>query len=100
MRFRLGVVGLLVLALTAAASAQPGTVSRHTLAHGLRVLVREDPSVGIVAVSLQARAGSRFETAETAGITNFLQRTVIRGTAHFTGTRLADAPGRQHRRFR
>ena len=94
MRFRLGVVGLLVLALTAAASAQPGTVSRHTLAHGLRVLVREDPSVGIVAVSLQARAGSRFETAETAGITNFLQRTVIRGTAHFTGTRLADAAER------
>jgi len=94
MRFRLGVVGLLVLALTAAASAQPGTVSRHTLAHGLRVLVREDSSVGIVAVSLQARAGSRFETAETAGITNFLQRTVIRGTAHFTGTRLADAAER------
>ncbi|OLB93391.1 MAG: hypothetical protein AUH30_20135 [Candidatus Rokubacteria bacterium 13_1_40CM_68_15] len=90
----MGVVGLLVLALTAAASAQPGTVSRHTLAHGLRVLVREDPSVGIVAVSLQARAGSRFETAETAGITNFLQRTVIRGTAHFTGTRLADAAER------
>ena len=94
MRFPLVVVGLLVLVLTEATSAQTGNVSRHTLPNGLRVLVREDSSAGVVAVSLQARAGSRFETPETAGITNFLQRTMVRGTAHFTGTRLADAAER------
>ena len=94
MRFPLVVVGLLVLVLTEATSAQTGNVSRHTLPNGLRVLVREDSSAGVVAVSLQARAGSRFETSETAGITNFLQRTMVRGTAHFTGTRLADAAER------
>lgn len=94
MRFPLVVVGLLVLVLTEAASAQTGNVSRHTLPNGLRVLVREDSSAGVVAVSLQARAGSRFETSETAGITNFLQRSMVRGTAHFTGTRLADAAER------
>ncbi len=94
MRFPLLVVGLLVLVLTEATSAQTGNVSRSTLPNGLRVLVREDSSAGVVAVSLQSRAGSRFETPETAGITNFLQRTMVRGTAHFTGTRLADAAER------
>jgi len=93
MRFPL-VVGLLVLVLTEATSAQTGNVSRYTLPNGLRLLVREDSSAGVVAVSLQSRAGSRFETPETAGITNFLQRTMVRGTAHFTGTRLADAAER------
>ncbi len=94
MRFPLLVVGLLVLVLTEATSAQTGNVSRYTLPNGLRLLVREDSSAGVVAVSLQSRAGSRFETPETAGITNFLQRTMVRGTAHFTGTRLADAAER------
>jgi len=94
MRFPLLVVGLLVLVLTEPTSAQTGNVSRYTLPNGLRLLVREDSSAGVVAVSLQSRAGSRFETPETAGITNFLQRTTVRGTAHFTGTRLADAAER------
>ncbi len=94
MRFPLLVVGLLVLVLTQATSAQTGNVSRYTLPNGLRLLVREDSSAGVAAVSLQSRAGSRFETPETAGITNFLQRTMVRGTAHFTGTRLADAAER------
>jgi len=94
MKLRLAIAALLVVVITAEASAQSGNVTRHTLANGLRVLVREDSSVGVVAVSLQARGGSRFETVETAGITNFLQRTMIRGTARFTGTRLADAAER------
>jgi len=95
MRFTLSVVvGFLVLALAPAASAQTANVSRHTLAHGLRVLVREDSSAGVVAVSLQTRAGSRFETPETAGITNFLQRAMIRGTTRYTAARLAEAAER------
>src|SRR5206468_57914 len=42
MRFPLLVVGLLVLLLTEATSAQTGNVSRYTLPNGLRLLVRED----------------------------------------------------------
>src|SRR2546425_10980763 len=91
MRFPLLVVGLLVLVLTEATSAQTGNVSRSTLPNGLRLLVREDSSAGVVAGSLQSRAGSRFETPETAGVTNFPQRTTGRGTAHLTGTPLAHA---------
>ena len=68
MRATLSVVGFLVLVLAPAASAETANVTRHSLANGLRVLIREDSSAGVVAISLQARAGSRFETAETAGI--------------------------------
>ena len=69
------------------AADQP--VARQVLANGLTVLVRENPAVGVVAVSLQVRAGSRFETESKAGITNFLHRAMIRGTARRTAIQLA-----------
>src|SRR5215470_18580067 len=77
-----------------AAWAQSASVTKQTLDNGLRVLVREDPAADVVAVSLVARGGSRFETPETAGITNFLQRSMIRGTKRFTGVQLAEAAER------
>jgi predicted Zn-dependent peptidase len=55
-------------------------VVRRVLPSGMTVLVREDPDVGVVAASLQVRAGSLFETEATAGITNFMQRVLLRGT--------------------
>jgi len=81
---------LLALLLTAAGSqAQEPPVARDVLPNGLRVLVRENDAVGVVAVSLQVRAGSRFETESTAGITNFLHRAMVRGTARRTAVQLA-----------
>jgi zinc protease len=55
-------------------------VARRVLPNGMTVLVREDPGVGVVAASLQVRAGSLFESEATAGITNFMQRVLVRGT--------------------
>src|SRR2546426_3319577 len=81
---------LLAVALAAAgAAAQEQPVARRVLPNGLTVLVRENPAVGVVAVSLQVRAGSRFETETTAGITNFLHRAMLRGTAKRTAVQLA-----------
>jgi len=68
--------------------AQEPPVARQVLANGLTVLVRENPAVGVVAVSLQVRAGSRYETEATAGITNFLQRAMVKGTARRTAVQL------------
>jgi predicted Zn-dependent peptidase len=79
MRRALVVVFLLVVS-AASAHADQARVTRATLPNGLRVLVRENPSAGVVAVSLQVRAGARFETPENAGITNFLHRVMVRGT--------------------
>jgi zinc protease len=87
---------LVVLALLAAtgvahADAPVPTVIRRVLPNGLTVIVRPDPSVGVVAASLQVRAGSLFETADTAGISNFLHRVMVRGTKRYTAMQLTEA---------
>ena len=78
-------------AVTAAEAAAPPPVMRHVLPNGLTLVVREDPSVGVMAAALHVRAGSLFETAETAGITNFLQRAMLRGTQRYTAIKLTEA---------
>ena len=85
-------LGSAVLALGFAAggvAAREPQVTRHVLPNGMTVLVRENPAVPAVAVSLQVRAGSRFETETTAGITNFLHRAMLRGTAKRTAEQFA-----------
>lgn len=90
-RVLLGLGTVLGLLLPGPAGAQGSAVTRHVLPNGVRVLVREDASAGVVAISLQVRAGSRFETPETAGITNFLHRVMARGAARRSGDELAEA---------
>src|SRR5207248_9582374 len=82
---------LALIVAAASAGAQEPQVARHVLPNGLTVLVRENPAVGVVAVSLQVRAGSRFETESTAGITNFLHRAMLRRTARRTAVQLAES---------
>jgi predicted Zn-dependent peptidase len=82
---------VVAVAGVAHASAPVPSVVKHVLPGGLTVLVRPDPTVGVVAVSLQVRAGSLFETADTAGITNFLHRVMARGTKRYTAVELTEA---------
>jgi predicted Zn-dependent peptidase len=86
--------GAATLLLAFPATAQSQQVTRHELSNGLRVLVREDPSVRLVAISLQTLAGSRLEPAGSAGITNFMQRVMLRGTGRWTATTLAETAER------
>jgi len=72
-------------------AAAPPPVTRHVLPNGLTVVVREDATVGVMAVALHVRAGSLFETADTAGVTNFLQRVMVRGTPRYNALALAEA---------
>ena len=82
----------LVLVGAAAADAAPlPPVTRHVLPNGLTVVVREDPTVGVMAAALHVRAGSLFETTDTAGITNFLQRVMLRGTQRHSALALTEA---------
>ncbi len=87
---RLGLV-LALVGIPGAAAAQPPGITRHLLPNGMTVIVRENPAAPVVTASLQVRAGSRFETPEMAGITNFLLRTMIRGTSRRSATELAEA---------
>jgi zinc protease len=86
-------VGALALSflVTIPAGAAELPVVRRVLPNGMTVLVREDPGVGVVAASLQVRAGSMFETEETAGITHFVQRVLLRGTDKRSARALAEA---------
>ena len=85
---------LTLVALTLPApsvAAQGPAIERHVLPNGLVVLVREDPAVGVVAASLVVRSGSAFESAETAGVTNFMQRALLRGTKRHSRQSLFEA---------
>jgi predicted Zn-dependent peptidase len=87
----LAVLALLVATGVAHADAPAPPVIRRVLPSGLTVIVRPDPSVGVMTASLQVRAGSLFETADTAGISNFLHRVMMRGTKRYTAMQLTEA---------
>jgi len=80
--------------LAGAADVATGAVTRTRLANGMTVLVRENPTAPVVAMSLMLRMGTRWETRETAGIANFLQLMVVRGTTSLDGTQIAGAADR------
>ncbi len=91
---RLGLVlrlAALALVPLAAGATEAPSVTRHVLPGGLRLLIREDPSAQVVAVSLQVAAGSRFETPATSGIGNFVQRVMVRGTAKRSAQQIVEA---------
>lgn len=81
---------VLVSLLPAAPAASAPSVARHVLANGMTVLVREDAASEVVAISLQVRGGSLFETADTAGITNLLARVMVRGTPRRNALQIAE----------
>ena len=85
------VVGLLALLAAAPAWAQSPAVSRARLANGLTVLVRENPTAPVVGVSLMVRMGTRWETADNAGISNLVQLMVVRGTTTRNGGQIVEA---------
>src|SRR6266446_984983 len=73
-----------------AAESGPGKVGRTRLPNGLTVLVRENPVAPVVAVSLQLKMGTRWETRANAGISNLLQLMVVRGTTTLNGSQILD----------
>jgi zinc protease len=85
-----GVVVLLGLALVVGATGEPREVSRTKLPNGLVVLVRENPTAPVVAVSLMVKMGTRWETRDNAGISNFLQLMVVRGTTSRRGPQIVE----------
>jgi len=75
---------------SAAQAASTPSVAREVLPNGMTVLVRADRAAEVVAMSLQARGGSLFETADTAGITNLLVRVMVRGTPRRNALQIAE----------
>jgi zinc protease len=80
---------LLVLALAGPAVAQ--SVTQERLENGLLVLVRESPLAPVVAISLMTRMGTRWESPENAGISNFVHAVMVKGTTKRGGGEMAEA---------
>jgi predicted Zn-dependent peptidase len=80
---------LLTLVLATAALAQSTTQQR--LDNGLLVLVRENPLAPVVAISLMIEMGTRWETPENSGISNFVHAVMMKGTTKRGGGEMAEA---------
>ena len=76
------------------AGAQPAGITRTKLPNGFIVLVRENTVAPLVAYSLQVQMGTRWETRDQAGISNFLQLMVVRGTTSLNGVQIVEAADR------
>jgi zinc protease len=88
--------GVIALALALTTLAGPGTaggadVTQERLPNGFTVIVRENQVAPVVAVSLMVRMGARWESAEQAGITNFVHAVMVKGTSRRSGADLAEA---------
>jgi zinc protease len=62
----------------------------YHLANGVRIAIKPRGSSPLVALGLFRRGGAHHEAAEKAGITAFMARASIRGTARRTAARLAE----------
>lgn len=83
-------IALLVVAggLPVGAHAADARVAR--LDNGMTVIVRENPVAPVVGLSLMLRMGVRWEGPENAGISNFLQAVMVKGTARRSGAEMAE----------
>lgn len=66
-------------------------VTRVVLDNGFTVFVRENPVAPVVAVALLVRMGTRWETAQNAGISNFVHAMMVKGTVKRSGGDIAEA---------
>ena len=82
---------LTALALAGPARAAEPVVLSERLPGGLTILVRENPSAPVVAVSVLVRVGSRWEREDNSGITNLLQQVLVKGTQTRSALDIAEA---------
>jgi len=69
--------------------SQAGDIKKFTLSNGLRLLVREDPRLPLVAITAVFRGGLLAETKETNGITSLFAKALLKGTKSRTGEQIA-----------
>jgi zinc protease len=81
----------LLLAAPLMAWAETASARQTRLPNGFTVIVRENAVAPVVALSLQVRMGTRWETADTAGLSNFLMAVMVKATAKRSGAELAEA---------
>jgi predicted Zn-dependent peptidase len=84
-------LAVLLVAPAASPAASRDAAHRTRLPNGLTVIVRESGVAPVVALSLLVRMGTRWETPQTAGLSNFVHAVMVKGTARRSGAELAEA---------
>ncbi|PYK36987.1 MAG: hypothetical protein DME60_13025, partial [Verrucomicrobia bacterium] len=70
--------------------ATAGEIQKFELSNGLRILVREDPRLPLVAIGAVFRSGLLAETAQTNGITRLMAKVLLKGTKTRTAEQIAN----------
>jgi zinc protease len=65
-------------------------IQKFEVANGLRILVREDPRLPLVAMSAVFRGGLLAESRQNNGITRLMAKTLLKGTKTRTAEQIAD----------
>jgi zinc protease len=66
-----------------------GEIQKFTLTNGLRLLVREDPRLPLIAMGAVFRGGLLAETSDNNGVTRLMARSLLKGTKNRTGEQIA-----------
>jgi len=69
--------------------SKAGDIKKFTLSNGLRLLVREDPRLPLIAITAAFRGGLLAESKETNGITSLFAKSLLKGTKSRTGEQIA-----------
>ena len=83
--------GSLVAKGEAAKPISGGEVQKFELSNGLRLLVREDARLPLVAMGAVFRSGLLAETPQTNGITRLMAKSLLKGTTTRTAEQIANA---------
>src|SRR5437588_2598474 len=67
-----------------------GEIQKFELSNGLRLLVREDPRLPLVAICAVFRGGLLAETPQTNGITRLMAKVLLKGTKTRTAEQIAN----------
>lgn len=68
-----------------------GEPTVHTLANGLRVIIRENHTAPLVSLRAAALGGLRADPPDQPGLTNLMSALLTKGTARWSAAELADA---------
>jgi predicted Zn-dependent peptidase len=63
------------------------TYHRSVLENGLRVLTAPMPETRSVSITILVGSGSRYETAEEAGVSHFIEHMMFKGTSRFPSSK-------------
>ena len=82
--------GSLVAKAEGAKPISAGEIQKFELSNGLRILVREDARLPLVAMGAAFRSGLLAETAQTNGITRLMSKVLLKGTKTRTAEQIAN----------